>query len=86
MCGKMHMKTEIYFYILTFTKIIMILVEIMIKITVTNVYAIVIIKIEDSKLWYSRKKKNVLERKQKKMHYASGKGLFHMTDLPELSG
>lgn len=29
----------------------------MIKVTVSNVYAVVIIKIEDSKIWYSRKKK-----------------------------
>ena len=41
----MHVETEIHFYILMFTKIMMTaIIEIMIKLTKPNVYAVVIIK------------------------------------------
>lgn len=42
---EMHVETEIHFYILMFTKIMMTaIIEIMIKLTKPNVYAVVIIK------------------------------------------
>lgn len=42
---EMHVETEIHFYILMFTKIMMTaIIEIMIKLTKPNVHAVVIIK------------------------------------------
>lgn len=41
---EMHMETKIYLCILMFTKIMIAIVEIMIKIAMPNVYAVVMIK------------------------------------------